>query len=111
MARKSILNIDAGATFTATINAKYTNGQSIDLSSFTARGTLRKHHLSANSVAFTCNTTADGLETGDLVLSLAANVTALLDSAVYVYDVEVEDSGIVYRVQDGIAMVASEVST
>jgi hypothetical protein len=106
MAIKANLVIDQGSTFASSIELLDQNDEGLDVSGFTARGQLRKHYTSTNSVSF-----STGLANGTLVISLTANQTANIVSGRYVYDIELVDgTGTVTRILEGIVTVTPEVT-
>lgn len=103
MAKKALLVIDQGATFTQSFTALYANGAPIDLTGGSFAGKMRKHAASANSVDFVISSNAD---ISQYTLSVAANVTAAMDSARYIFDVELTTSGnTIIRLIEGLATV------
>lgn len=106
MALKANLVVDQGTTFASSIEILDQNDEAIDVTGYTARGQIRKHFSSTNSVSFTT-----GLSNGSLVISLTANQTANIISGRYVYDVELIDTnGTVVRILEGIVTVTPEVT-
>jgi hypothetical protein len=110
MATKTNLFIDQGTTFITTVIAKYSNGDVIDLTGFTANSMIRKHYTSSNSVAFTSTVTT--ASAGEVTLSLTANASANLVAGRYVYDCEITQtsSGNVSRIAEGIVTVNPQVT-
>ena len=78
------------------------NGDPINLSGFTANSEMRKWYTSRKSIPFitSINTTS-----GIISLSLDANTTSCLTPGRYVYDLEINNSGIISRVVEGIVTV------
>lgn len=106
MALKANLVVDQGTTFASSIELLDQNDEAVDVTGYSARGQIRKHFSSTNSVSFTT-----GLSNGSLVISLTANQTANIISGRYVYDVELVDStGTVIRILEGIVTVTPEVT-
>lgn len=106
MAIKANLVIDQGSTFASSIELLDQNDEALDITDYTARGQLRKHYTSTNSVSF-----STGLSNGTLVISLTANQTANIVSGRYVYDIELVDPlGTVTRILEGIVTVTPEVT-
>ena len=110
MATKTNLFIDQGTTFITTVIAKYSNGDVIDLTGFTANSMIRKHYTSSNSVAFTSTVTTAAA--GEVTLSLTANASANIVAGRYVYDCEITQtsSGNVSRISEGIVTVNPQVT-
>lgn len=106
MATKANLVIDQGSTFASSIDILDDNDEPVDLSNYTARGQIRKHYTSSNSVSFTTT-----LSNGSLVISLTANQTANIIAGRYVYDLELVDpANTVVRILEGIVTITPEVT-
>jgi hypothetical protein len=106
MATKANLVIDQGSTFASSIDILDDNDESVNLTGYSARGQIRKHYTSTNSVSFTTT-----LSNGSLVISLTANQTANMVSGRYVYDLELIDpANTVLRILEGIVTVTPEVT-
>lgn len=104
MAFKVNLVIDQGTTFSANVDLQDANGNPLVVSSYSARGQIRKHYQSANSTAFSI-----ALTEGLMTLSLSANQTSSLASGKHVYDIEfVDSSNNVTRAIEGLATVMPE---
>ena len=79
----------------------------MNIADYTARGQMRKHFASANSVAFLAEITSNTT----LMISLTAAQTANLVPGRYVYDVEIVSvANLVSRVLEGICTVRLEVT-
>lgn len=106
MAQKANITIDQGTTFSSGIDLLNDNDEPVDVTNYTARGQIRKHYSSSNSVSFTTT-----LSNGSLVISLTANQTAGMVAGRYVYDLELVDpSNTVLRILEGIVTVTPEVT-
>lgn len=106
MALKANMVIDQGTTFATSIEILDENDDPVDLLHYTARGQIRKHYSSTNSVSFTT-----ALSNGSLVISLTANQTANIVAGRYVYDIELVDpANTVARILEGIVTVTPEVT-
>ena len=100
MATYSNLYIDQGSDFNFTVDLTPTVG-SIDLSSYTSRGQLRKSYTSTNAVDFTVSINNTSKE---LSGSLTSAQTGALKAGRYVYDIEIlsgDSPAIVTRVVEG----------
>jgi hypothetical protein len=107
MAIKANLFIDQGTTYSTKLKLADTDGNGIDLTTYTANGQIRKHYSSSNSVTFTTSLNA----LGDVVLSLTANATANMTAGRYVYDIELTDSaGRISRIIEGIVTITPNVT-
>ena len=106
---KANLVIDAGTTFSATLNLTDVNGDPLNLNGFTANSVLKKWYTSQTSVPFnaTINTTS-----GTITLEMDAAVTANLYAGRYVYDVNIVDtsSNAISRIVEGIVTVTPSVT-
>jgi hypothetical protein len=109
MAAQKPIFIDQGTTFYTEVQVSdLDSGALFDLTNFLARGSLRKHYASSNSVSFTCTVNN---EIGTIFLTLTANQTSLIKSGRYVYDVEIYDANnTVYRIVEGLVTVTPEVT-
>lgn len=106
MATKAHLVIDQGTTFATEIQLLDENDEALNVTNFTARGAIRKHYVSVNSIAFSTN-----LSTGSLILTLSANQTTGITPGRYVYDVELIDGGgTVVRILEGMVTFTPEVT-
>ena len=106
MAQKANITIDQGTTFSSGIDLLDDNDEPVDVSNYTARGQIRKHYSSSNSVSFTTT-----LSNGSLIISLTASQTANIVAGRYVYDLELVDpSNTVLRILEGIVTVTPEVT-
>jgi len=106
MATKANIVIDQGSTFASSIDILDDNDEPVVLNNYTARGQIRKHYSSTNSVSFTTT-----LSNGSLVISLTAAQTANIVAGRYVYDLELVDpSNTVLRILEGIVTVTPEVT-
>lgn len=99
MAEKVNLYIDQGSNAAIQIDVKAANGAAIDLTEYDITSQIRKHHLSANAVTFTCT----GFANGTLYLELTANQTASVEPGRYYYDVNIKDvEESITRIQEGL---------
>lgn len=106
MATKANLVIDQGSTFASSIDILDENDEPVVLTNYSARGQIRKHYSSTNSVSFTTT-----LSNGSLIISLTANQTSNMVSGRYVYDLELVDpANTVLRILEGIVTVTPEVT-
>lgn len=113
MAAVANLSIDQGATFTSDVTIKDINGNTFNLTGYTARAKMALGYSSTRTrVAITTTVAADPT-TGIVTLSLNDTQTAALEDARYVYDVEIvnDSSGAVTRVIEGIITVRPNVTT
>ena len=106
MALKANMVIDQGSTFSTMIEILDENDDPINVTSYNARGQIRKHYSSTNAVNF-----STALANGSLVLSLTANQTSNIVAGRYVYDIELIDpANTVARILEGIVTVTPEVT-
>lgn len=107
MAQKANLVVDQGSEFSTTIDVLDSDGNAVDLSTYTAAGKIKKHYTSLTSVSFTTALSAAGI----LTISLSANTSDNLEAGRYVYDVELtSNTGDVTRVIEGIVTVTPSVT-
>lgn len=106
MALKANMVIDQGTTFSTMIEILDENDDPVNVANYSARGQIRKHYSSTNSVNFSTS-----LSNGSLVVSLTASQTANIVSGRYVYDIELVDpANTVARILEGIVTVTPEVT-
>lgn len=108
-----LITADQGATFTRTIIWKDGNNVPVNLAGYTARMQVRKDYFS--TVASLTLTTENGRitlggSTGSVVLLVSAADMTLLESNMYVYDLELEIGGVVTRLIQGTFTVNAEVT-
>ena len=108
MAVYANLLVDQGSDFTADISVVNDAG-SVDISSYTYRGQIRKTYMSSTAVDFYTSTTNPS--DGQLTISLSAAQTSGMKAGRYVYDVEIVDGiGNVTRVIEGQLEVTPRVT-
>lgn len=109
MASKTHLVIDAGTTYSTTLNLTDDNGDILNLNNFQANAVMKKWYTSTNSVVFN---TSINVAMGTVTLELDANVTSTIVPGRYVYDVDLTDLGAntVSRVVEGIITVTPSVT-
>jgi hypothetical protein len=108
MATNKNIAIDQGTTFNEYVLYKDKNKNAIDLTGFTARAMMRKSYYSSNAITLTSSIVNNS--TGNILLTLNYSETANIKAGRYVYDVEVFNANVVYRVQEGIVTVFPEVT-
>lgn len=105
MAAKANITIEQGTDVEIDVNIA--NEDDFDLSGYSCRSQMRKHHLSATAVTFGCAIA----DSNTIVLSLTNQASANIEPGRYVYDVEiVSPVGTVTRVVEGIVYVTPEVT-
>ena len=111
MATYSNLFIDQGSDFEFSVDLTSTNSTgSIDLSTYNARGQMKKSYSSTTAIDFAI--TIDDSDT--LTAKLTALQTSALKAGRYVYDVEIlsgDTPSIVTRVVEGQIEVTPRVTT
>jgi hypothetical protein len=108
MALKANITIDQGTSFATTIDVTDEEGNTIDLTGFTGAAQMRKHYTSSAQTAFTVSIT---FSTGEVTLSMSANVTNNIAAGRYVYDCELNDgNGTISRLVEGIVTVTPGVT-
>ena len=108
MATKSNLVIDQGSTYSVTLDLTDENGDVIDLNGYVANSQIRKWYTSSTPAATFA--TSINASSGELQLSLNANQTSNLVAGRYVYDVELNNNGIISRIVEGIVTVTPQVT-
>jgi hypothetical protein len=108
MATKSNLVIDQGSTYSVVLDLTDENGDVIDLIGYTANSQIRKWYTSSTPAA--TFTTSINASSGELELSLTANQTSNLVAGRYVYDVELDNNGVISRIVEGIVTVTPQVT-
>lgn len=108
MATKANLVIDQGSTYSVTLNLTDENGDAIDLNGYVANSQIRKWYTSSTPAAiFQTNLI---FSSGELELSLTSDQTSNLVSGRYVYDVELNNNGVISRIVEGIITVTPQVT-
>lgn len=109
MAAFSEIVIEQGATFSSTITVEDTNGDAVNLYSYTANSQMRKSYYS--STAYTITSVVTGTANGEITISMTAANSALLSPGRYVYDVKITSpTDVVTRVVEGIVTVLPSVT-
>jgi hypothetical protein len=108
MATKSNLVIDQGSTYSVTLDLTDENGDVINLTGYVANSQIRKWYTSTSPAA--TFTTSINAVSGELDLSLTANQTSNLVAGRYVYDVELNNNGVISRIVEGIVTVTPQVT-
>lgn len=104
------ITIEQGANLTSTVNVNDTQGDAINLSTYSASAQLRKSYYS--STANTLSAIITGVANGQITLSMTAANTANLTPGRYVYDLKIVNSvdNSVTRVIEGTATVLPSVT-
>lgn len=108
MATKSNLVIDQGSTYSVVLDLTDENGDVINLTGYVANSQVRKWYTSTTPAA--TFTTSINASSGELELSLTANQTSNLVAGRYVYDVELNNNGVISRIVEGIVTVTPQVT-
>jgi len=106
-AAKVNLDIDQGSTFYYRVNLLDTGGNALNLTGYTGNAQVRTSYTSNNSTAMVVTITGN---TGLVELTMNAATTATLTRNRYVYDVELNYSGIVARIMEGVVSVSPNVT-
>lgn len=103
------LRIEKGTTFEATFNVNNADGSVFSLNNYSAAAKIRKHPTAAEFQSFSTSITT---ATGEIEISMAPAVTALLSSGRNYYDVVITQSGTnkVVKVFEGTIIVSETVS-
>lgn len=104
------LTIEQGANLISTVTVNDSQGDAVNLTSYTASAQLRKSYYSTS--ANTLSAIVTGNSNGEITLSMTASNTALLTPGRYVYDLKITNStdNVVTRVIEGIAVVLPSVT-
>jgi hypothetical protein len=104
------LFLEQGTTFNTSITLDDIDGVPFDLTGVTTKSQIRKSYYSANTTAEFI-VTINSPDTGVILLSLNAPVTANIAAGRYVYDVAIKDTAnTVTRVLEGIVNVIPQVT-
>ena len=106
MAVKTNIVIDQGTDFNSSFTFTDESDEPIDFSIYTANSQLRKTYTSSTSYTFQTSLTNSGI----ITLSMNAATTANLSPGRYVYDLEVEASGVRSRLVEGVVTVTPQVT-
>lgn len=107
------MTIEQGATFSAVLTWRDSNGSAINLTGHTARMQIR---TSARAAAATLSLTTEngrialGGAAGTITLSISAADTAAIQARPYVYDLELVNGATVTPVVKGACLVTPEVT-
>ena len=110
MAAYSEITIEQGANLTTTITVNDTQGDAVNLTTYSASSQLRKSYYSSS--ANTLTATITGNANGQITLSMTASNTAALTPGRYVFDLVITNSvdNSVTRVIEGTAIVLPSVT-
>lgn len=106
MAVKTNIVIDQGTDFNSSFTFTDESDEPIDFSIYTANSQLRKTYTSSTSYTFQTSLTNNGI----IILSMNAATTSNLSPGRYVYDLEVEASGVRSRLVEGVVTVTPQVT-
>lgn len=108
MATRADLFIDQGTDFTTVLTLTDENGTALDLSNANSSAQIRKNYTSLTYTAFD---TSINSTSGEITLTLAADVTAGLEAGRYVYDVELVDgANSTTRIVEGVVTITPQVT-
>ncbi len=104
------ITIEQGANLTSTVTVSDTQGEAVNLSTYSASAQIRKSYYSSS--ANTLTATVTGNANGQITLSMTAANTAALTPGRYVYDLIIRNSvdNSVTRVVEGTAIVLPSVT-
>jgi hypothetical protein len=110
LAAYSEITIEQGANLTSTITVNDTQGDAVNLTTYSASSQLRKSYYSSS--ANTLTATITGNANGQITLSMTAANTAALTPGRYVFDLVITNSvdNSVTRVIEGTAIVLPSVT-
>lgn len=102
------LELDQGSTWSINVTVRNESDDSIfDLTGYTLRSMIRKHYSDA-AAAQTFSCTSATPTSGVVNMLLSATNSALLTPGTYVYDLEIEKVGVVYKPVGGKIVVNPE---
>jgi len=108
MAIKSNIIIDQGSDYTVTVDLTDANGNTMVLSGYSGRASMRKSFTSSTSKDFTVSINGSA---GEVTLSMDSDYTANIAAGRYLYDIEVVSSAnVVTRILQGIATISPEIT-
>ena len=104
------ITIEQGANLTSTVTVSDTQGDSVNLTTYSASAQLRKSYYSTSANNLTATIT--GNANGQITLSMTAANSAALTPGRYVYDLIITNSvdNSVTRVVEGTAVVLPSVT-
>jgi hypothetical protein len=104
------ITIEQGANLTSTITVNDTQGDAVNLTTYSASAQLRKSYYSSSANTLTAIIT--GNANGEITLSMTASNTSNLTPGRYVYDLKITNSvdNSVTRVVEGTAVVLPSVT-
>ena len=110
MAAYSEITIEQGANLTSTITVTDTQGDAVNLTTYSASSQLRKSYYSSS--ANTISAIITGNSNGQITMSMTAANTAALTPGRYVFDLVITNSvdNSVTRVIEGTAIVLPSVT-
>ena len=110
MAAYSEITIEQGANLTSTITVNDTQGDAVNLTTYSASAQLRKSYYSSSANTLTAIIT--GNANGQITLSMTAANTSNLTPGRYVYDLIITNStdNSVTRVVEGTAVILPSVT-
>ena len=109
MATISNLYVDAGATYSNIITVTASNGQALDLTSYTVASQMRKSYSSSTVYAFTSS--VYDAANGKIRLQLTNTQSEAIPAGRWLYDVEITSpSGTKTRVVEGIVTVNPQIT-
>jgi len=110
LAAYSEITIEQGANLTSTITVNDTQGDAVNLTTYSASSQLRKSYYSSS--ANTLTATITGNANGQITLSMTAANTSALTPGRYVFDLIITNStdNSVTRVIEGTAIVLPSVT-
>jgi hypothetical protein len=109
MATISNLYVDAGATYSNIITVTASNGQALDLTSYTVASQMRKSYSSSTVYAFTAS--VYDAANGKIRLQLTNTQSEAIPAGRWLYDVEITSpSGTKTRVVEGIVTVNPQIT-
>ena len=108
MAAISNLYIDAGSTFSAIITIRGSDGNPLNLSTYTVASQMRKSY--GSTTAYNFNASVFDTGSGKVRLQLSAAESSLIKPGRYLYDIEISTGDTKLRVVEGLVVVSAEIT-
>jgi hypothetical protein len=107
-------SVDQGSVFTLNMVYEDPDGNPINLSGQTARMQFRRKYNSADPADLTLTTSNGGIAitgaTGNILVTITDEQTSTLDEGFYVYDLELDNAGVISRLVQGQVTVNAQVT-
>lgn len=108
MAAISNLYIDQGSTFSAIITIRGSDGNPLNLTSYSVASQIRKSY--GSTTAYNFNASVYDASTGKVRLQLTAAQSSAMRAGRYLYDVEITLGDYKSRVAEGLVTITPEIT-